>query len=363
MRFYTNVQMVGDNFLVRGYENGRHFMTKEKFYPTLFVPSNKKTKYQTLEGEYVESVQPGTVRECRDFIKKYEGVENFKIYGNTGYIYQYISKMYPEEEIKFDTNKIKITTIDIEVASENGFPDVESAAEEVLLITIQDYATKQIRTWGKGPFKNKQDNVIYKGFRTEYELLNDFINWWMVEENIPEVVTGWNSELYDMPYLVRRIERILGEKLMKRLSPWGLVTEREIFIAGRKNIAYDVGGITQLDYLNLYKKFTYKAQESYRLDYIASVELGQKKLDHSEFDTFKDFYTNGWQKFVEYNIKDVELVDRMEDKMKLIELAVTMAYDAKANYAGFFTGSYVGYDYLQLFEEKEYRYPSKGKIR
>jgi len=240
--------------------------------------------------------------------------------------------MYPEEEIKFDTSKIKIATLDIEVASENGFPDVESAAEEVLLITVQDYATKQIRTWGRGPFNNTQKNVIYKGFRTEYELLNDFINWWQIEENTPEVITGWNSELYDIPYLVRRIDRILGEKLMKRMSPWGLVTERETIIMGRKHISYDVGGVTQLDYLNLYKKFTYKAQESYRLDYIASVELGQKKLDHSEFDTFKDFYTNGWQKFVEYNIIDVELVDRMEDKMKLIELAITMAYDAKVNY-------------------------------
>jgi len=324
--------MVGDHFLVRGYENGRHFATREKFYPTLFVPSKKKTKYKTLEGEHVESIEPGTVRDCRDFIKKYDGVENFKIYGNDRYIYQYISEMYPEEEIKFDTSKVKISTIDIEVKSENGFPDVESAAEEVLLITVQDYTTKQIRTWGQGPFNNKQENVIYKGFRTEYELLNDFINWWMIEDNTPEVVTGWNSELYDMPYLVRRIERILGEKLMKRMSPWGLVTERETFIAGRKHISYDVGGVTQLDYLNLYKKFTYKAQESYRLDYIASVELGQKKLDHSEFDTFKDFYTNGWQKFVEYNIIDVELVDRMEDKMKLIELAITMAYDAKVNY-------------------------------
>jgi len=245
--------------------------------------------------------------------------------------------MYPEDEIKFDTNKIKISTIDIEVASENGFPDVESAAEEVLLITVQDYATKQIRTWGKGSFNNKQKNVIYKGFKTEYDLLIDFINWWMVEENCPEVVTGWNSEFYDMPYLVRRIDRVLGEKLMKRLSPWGLVTERETIISGRKQIYYDVGGITQLDYLTLYKKFTYKAQESYRLDYIASVELGQKKLDHSEFDTFKDFYTNGWQKFVEYNIIDVELVDRMEDKMKLIELAIVMAYDAKANYADVFS--------------------------
>ena len=337
MRFYTNVQMVGDHFLVRGYEDGKHFMTREKFNPTLFVPANKKTKYQTLNGEYVESVQPGSVRDCREFVKRYEGVENFKIYGNTGYIYQYISEMYPEEELKFDISKIKVTTLDIEVASENGFPDVESAAEEVLLITIQDYSSKKIRTWGQGPFKNQQKNVEYRSFSNEYDLLNDFINWWMIEDNTPEVVTGWNSELYDIPYLVRRLDRVLGEKLMKRISPWGLVTESEIYIAGRKNISYDVGGITQLDYLNLYKKFTYKAQESYRLDHIANVELGQKKLDHSEFETFKDFYTQGWQKFVEYNIIDVELVDRLEDKMKLIELAITMAYDAKANYADVFS--------------------------
>ena len=337
MKFYTNVQMVGDHFLVRGYENGKHFITREKFYPTLYIPSNKKTEYKTLSGEYVESIKPGYVRDCREFIKKYDGVENFKIYGNSGYIYQYISEMYPYDEIKFETSKIKIATIDIEVASENGFPDVESAAEEVLLITIQDYATKKIRTWGLGPFENNQKNVVYKSFDSERDLLNDFINWWMIEENTPEVITGWNSELYDMPYLVRRIDRILGEKTMKRLSPWGLVTERETYITGRKHISYDVGGITQLDYLNLYKKFTYKAQESYRLDYIASVELGQKKLDHSEFDTFKDFYTKGWQKFVEYNIIDVELVDRLEDKMKLIELAITMAYDAKVNYADVFS--------------------------
>jgi DNA polymerase elongation subunit (family B) len=329
--------MVGDHFLVRGYENGRHFMNREKFNPTLFVPSKKTTKYKTLDGEYVESINPGTVRECREFVKKYENVENFKIFGNTGYIYQYISDIYKEDEIKFDISKIKLTTLDIEVASENGFPDVANAAEEILLITIQDYTTKQIRTWGQGPFQNKQQNVIYKSFTNERDLLTDFINWWMIEENTPEVISGWNSELYDIPYLVRRLERVIGEKLMKRISPWGLITENEIYISGRKHISYDVGGIAQLDYLNLYKKFTYKAQESYRLDYIAEVELGQKKLDHSEFDTFKDFYTNGWQKFVEYNIIDVELVDKLEDKMKLIELAITMAYDAKVNYGDVFS--------------------------
>ena len=337
MNFYTNVQMVGDHFLVRGYENGRHFMTREKFSPTLFVPSKKPTKYKTLNGEYVEAVQPGSVRDCREFFKTYTGVENFKIYGNEKYIYQYISDKYPENEIKFDISKIKLTTIDIEVASENGFPDVENAAEEVLLITLQDYNTKQIRTWGLGPFDNKQPNVTYREFSDEHSLLNDFIHWWMIEENTPEVITGWNSELYDIPYIVRRLDRVLGEKLMKRMSPWGLVTERETVILGRKHISYDIGGMSQLDYIKLYKKFTYKAQESYRLDHIVSVELGQKKLDHSEFDTFKDFYTKGWQKFVEYNIIDVELVDRLEDKMKLIELALTMAYDGKVNYEDVFS--------------------------
>ncbi len=335
MRFYTNVQMVGDHFLVRGYENGEHFMIREKFSPTLFVPSKKQTKYQTLSGEYVEPIEPGSVRECRDFIKKYDGVEGFKIHGNDRYIYQYISDKYPEDQIIFDSDKVKLATIDIEVASENGFPDVESAAEEVLLITIQDYSTKQIHTWGLGKFQNNQANVRYRAFSTEYDLLNDFIHWWM--DNTPEVVTGWNSKLYDIPYIVRRLDRVLGEKLMKRMSPWGLVTEDETYISGRKYISYDIGGISQLDYLDLYKKFTYTNQESYRLDHIASVELGQKKLDHSEFDTFKDFYTNGWQKFVEYNIKDVELVDRLEDKMKLIELALTMAYDAKVNYEDVFS--------------------------
>lgn len=330
--------MVGDHFLVRGYENGKNFMTREKFYPTLFVPSKKNTQYQTLNGEYVDAVQPGTVRECRDFIKKYEGIDGFNISGNDRYIYQYISEIYPEDEVKFDISKIKVTTIDIEVASENGFPDVESSAEEVLLITLQDYNTKQINTWGLGKFDNQQSNVNYRSFDNEHDLLNAFIHWWMIEENTPEVITGWNSELYDIPYLVRRIDRILGEKLMKRMSPWGLVTESETYISGRKHISYDIGGISQLDYLKLYKWSPATSnQESYRLDHIATVELGQQKLDHSEFDTFKDFYTKGWQKFVEYNIKDVELVDRLEDKMKLIQLAITMAYDAKANYSDVFS--------------------------
>jgi len=330
MRYYTNVQMVGNDFLVRGYENGESFTSRESFQPTLFVPSKKKTKYKTLEGKHLQSIQPGTVRDCREFIKKHESIENFPIYGNRRYIYQYISEKYPEEEIKFDIRKMHIVTIDIEVQSERGFPSVEKCDEELLCITLENFATKRIITFGVGPFENNDSNVHYVECKDEFELVNMFMAYW--EKNPPEVVTGWNCQMYDIPYLAKRITRLLGDKRVKSLSPWGLVTNEEIFLHGRPHTVYDIGGITVLDYLDLYKKFTYKAQESYRLDYIGEVELGQKKLDHSEYDTFKDFYTKNWQKFVEYNIQDVKLVDALEEKMKLVELAITMAYDAKVNF-------------------------------
>ena len=330
MRFYTNVQVVGNNFLVRGYENGRSVIFKEEYSPTLFVKSNRETQYKTLEGEPVEAIQPGTVRDCREFYKKYEDVDGFKIYGNDRYVFQYISDKYPEDEIKFDIKKINLVTIDIEVKSEDGFPDPDSCSEELLTISIQDYATKKIHTWGRKPYNPTKDNVTYYHFENEVDMINSFLFYWT--QNTPEVVTGWNCRLYDIPYLCGRIDRIMGTKKMKLLSPWGIVTHEEIYVNGRPFNVYDIAGLTTLDYLDLYKKFTYTNQESYRLDHIAFVELGQKKLDHSEFDTFKDFYNGNWKKFVDYNIVDVELVDRLEDKLRLIELVITMAYDGKVNF-------------------------------
>ena len=334
MRYYTNVQMVGNDFLVRGYENGKSFTTREQYSPTLFVPSKKRTKYKTLDGKYVQSIKPGTVRECREFYRTHGEVEGFDIYGNNRYIYQYISDKYPEREIEFDISKIKLVTIDIEVKSEKGFPTVQACDEEMLCVTLQDYATKRILTFGVGPYHHNDPMVKYVQCNDEYDMLQHFIKFW--SHDPPEVVTGWNCQLYDIAYLAKRITKVLGEKACKKLSPWGLVTHEEIYLQGRAHTIYDIGGVTVLDYLDLYRKFTYKAQESYKLDYIGEVELGKKKLDHSEFDTFKDFYTKAWNKFVDYNIQDVRLVDALEEKMKLIELAVTMAYDAKVNFTDVF---------------------------
>ena len=215
MRFYTNTVVVGNDVLVRGYEDGRSVMFREKYQPTLFVKSKRDSKYHTLDGIPVEPIQPGTIRDCREFFKKYQDVEGFEIYGNERYVYQYISDKYPENEIKWDISKIKLVTMDIEVQAEQGFPDPESCAEEMLTISIQDYATKKIYTWGRKPYTPSQDNVTYFHFEEEIDMMNAFLGWW--KQNTPDVVTGWNVRLYDIPYLCGRISRIMGEKKMKLL--------------------------------------------------------------------------------------------------------------------------------------------------
>jgi len=352
MKFYTNVEQAGNRLLVRGYEGGSPFSYRVPFNPTLYVASKNYSDWKTLEGDCVEPLKLGSINDAKDFIKKYREVDDFDIYGNTRYLYQYIAEEHPEDEIKYDTSRIRIFNIDIETAAENGFPDIESADQEILAISIKDSYTGRIIVFGARPFDNKNSEVDYMHFRTEESMLNAFLGYW--NENYPDVITGWNVQFFDIPYIARRVTRILGEKAAKSLSPWKLISSREIYIKGRKQIAYDLPGISTLDYLELYRKFTYTNQESYRLDHICLVELGERKLDHSEYDTFKEFYEKNWQKFIEYNIHDVRLVDKLDDKMKLLDLAFTMAYDAKVNYEDVFSQvrMWDNYIYCELNKRK-----------
>ena len=345
---YTNVTLLGDAILCRGYENGSPISFKQIIKPVLFVPS-PKGEWKSLDGKQMAPVVQDGARRAREFIEKYKDVDGFEVHGYERFVYQWISENYPGQ-LRFNLQQMKIYTIDIEVACENGFPDTEACQEEMLLITIKDLSSGKFITWGT---REAKIDTEYRVFWTEQEMLADFHKWWV--ENTPDVVTGWNCNLYDIPYICRRIERVLGEKWQKSLSPWDKVNMREVYIKGRKNLAYNILGVSILDYLDLYQKFTYSNQESYRLDHIAFVELNQKKLDHSEFENFKEFYTNDWQKFVEYNIIDVELVDRLEHKMKLLELAVTMAYDAKVNFEDV-------YSQVRMWDTLIYNYLKDRKI-
>ena len=363
MKFYTNVEQAGNRLLVRGYEGGSPFSYRVPFNPTLYVASKNYSEWKTLEGDCVEPLSMGSINEAKDFIKKYKGVEEFPIYGNSRYLYQYLAEEHPEDEIKYDASKIRLFTIDIETAAENGFPNIETADQEILAISIKDSYTGRIVVFGARPFDNKHDDVDYMHFRTEESMLSAFLHYW--NENCPDVITGWNIQLFDIPYIANRISRVLGEKYTKMLSPWRLVSCREIYIRGRKQIAYDLPGISTLDYYDLYRKFTYSNQESYRLDHICLVELGARKLDHSEFDTFKEFYEGDWQKFIDYNIHDVRLVDQLDDKMKLIDLAYTMAYDAKVNFEDIFSQvkMWDNYIYCELNKRKIAIPPKKEALK
>ncbi|MEC9436543.1 MAG: DNA polymerase domain-containing protein [Thermoproteota archaeon] len=327
--FYTNLCLLGDQILYRGYEGGAPVQYRERSQPVLYlVPEaqSKPSKYKTLDGRNAFPKHCDGAREARDLLKQYENAAGLEVHGYERFVYQHIAQKFPDE-LDYDMSKMKIFTIDIEVACENGFPDVEACQEEMLCITIKDFNTKKIITWGT---REATSDHEYRVFWKEHEMLEDFIAWWV--ENTPDIITGWNCNLYDIPYICRRVQKILGDKWMKSLSPWKIIRDREIVIRGRKNLAYNLVGVNILDYLDLYQKFTYTKQESYRLDYIAHIELGDAKLDHSQYENFKDFYTSDWQKFIEYNIHDVDLVDQLEDKMKLIELCVAMAYDAKVNF-------------------------------
>jgi len=328
MSFYTNVQLVGDNIHYIGYEDGQRIQRKFKFSPTLFIVTNKQTKHRTLDGRYAKPVKFDSVREARQFVEKYKEVPNFEVHGYDRYLYQFISKEFPDE-VDYDFKRMNIMSLDIEVACENGFPNVRECAEEMLSITVQDYQTRKLKVFGTRPYKNTRDDVEFILCDGEEHLLRCFLDYWI--QNFPDILTGWNVDGYDVPYICGRLERLFGAKEMKLMSPWGIVKREEIEVKGREQIFYRMLGINVIDYLDLYKKFTYTNQESYRLDHIAFVELGQRKVDHNEFENFKDFYTKDWQKFIDYNIVDVELVSRLEEKMKLIELAVALAYDAKVN--------------------------------
>ena len=338
MKFYTNVQQWGNNLLVRGVnDDGQRVMQRYKdFSPTLFLKSQNPTQFKTIEGEYVEDFKPGSIKEARQFLEDYKDVSNFKVYGQTQFLYQWISdNFYEQEEIAFDTKQISVISLDIETETEYGFPNIQTANEGILLITIQDNLTKKLITWGTREYHGKNTEVQYRYFDSEAKMLKDFIAW--LNEFKPDVITGWNTRFFDIPYVVNRVERVLGEEQVRYISPWKIVKSGKMTVRGQEQQYYDIFGIAGIDYLELFRKYRGIGYESFALAHIANVELGSEKLDHSEYQNFKDFYTQDWTKFVDYNIRDVELVSQLEDKLGLIELQMTMAYDFRVNYEDVFS--------------------------
>ena len=331
MKFYTSVLPYHGKLLVRGVnEDGAHKKYRLNYEPSLFIPVQKESKYKTLDGRNLDKIKFGSIVEAKKWIQEYQGVTNFEYFGNTRYQYPYIADTF-SDKIDWDIKQIRILTIDIECESENGFPDPGLANEPLISITVRDNITKRILVFGMGNFVNDRPDVHYKKCATERDMVAKFAEFWT--QYNPDVVTGWNVKFFDIPYLMNRFKNLMGEEYISQFSPWGIVNEGTALGLGynRQEKYFDLLGIATLDYLDLYRKHTFVRRESYKLDYIGEVEVGENK-NENPYDTFKEFYSNDYQRFIEYNIQDVELVDKLEDKMKLIELHLTMAYEAKVNY-------------------------------
>jgi DNA polymerase elongation subunit (family B) len=340
MKFYTSINRFGNELLYRGYNNGRPEKYRVRFEPTLYLESKQETNYKSIFGQNLFPKSFDTMRDANDFAKMYKEVKDINVYGTTNYIHQFIAERYPND-IEFNIDDINIVNFDIEVASDDGFPEPKDAAHPIISITLKSSKTNIYYVWGLGEYDADKTeielygNVIkYEHCASEKELIAKFLHHWV--NDYPDVITGWNSRFFDIPYLVNRICVISSESLMKKLSPWNQVNEKVIKIRSFNNKVlqtYDIVGVQQSDYLELFRKFgySYGTQESYRLDHIGYVVLGERKLSYDEHGSLHTLYKEDHQKFIDYNIKDVQLVERIDKKMGLISLALTMAYKGGIN--------------------------------
>lgn len=328
--FYTNVSQYGNFMLYIGYDNdGNRVQKKVKYKPHLFVPAKSDTsKYRTLENKVVDRIDFDSLREAKDFVAKYEDIANFSIYGMPRWKYAFMSDIFPND-IDYKYELIRAMTIDIEVHLPRGGFDsfVETASEAITAITIR--VGDKIKAFG---YKEdySAEGVEYFYCRDEEEMLMIFLREY--EYIKPDVITGWNVEFFDMPYLINRIAKVFGMDHAQRISPWGILFKKSVEIYGRQQEAYNPLGVSILDYLQLYKKFTYKQQESYSLDYISQEELGEQKVDYSEYGNLDGLYEADFHKYMTYNIHDVNLVHKLDEKLQLLNLVYTLAYDIKINY-------------------------------
>ena len=247
---------------------------------------------------------------------------------------------------------------DIEVEVTDGFPDPKKAENKITSIAFNDPVTEEyfcyvLDTDDKlklGESRTKKDLDTIVSFYDEYDLLNAFFK--KYQEIQPTILTGWNIEFFDVTYLFNRTRQVLGQNIANTLSPIGIVEWSDF--AKR----YKIAGVSILDYLALYKKYTFSQRPSYRLDAIGEYEVGEKKVAYEG--TLNDLYENDLDKFVEYNIQDVRLVKKIDDKLDFIEIARGLAHLGHCSYEDVFMSSrYLEGAILVYLRKKEIVAPNK----
>lgn len=343
MKFYTNFCLLRNKIYVRGYDNGKQFFEQNDYSPFLFLP-NPDGNYVTLDGSKVKRIDFDSPREARDFAKKYADIENFEMHGFPGFDYVAISEWYPGK-IQYDPSVVRSFLLDIEVqvgadsygkpiqANRDEFPEPDLAKWPITAISVV-YDNKCI-CFGLGKFDTQKMTekyelpVVFKSYTNERDLLSSFMSFYNMMN--PDIISGWNIEGFDIPYMVNRYRNVFGEDYIKKFSPYGKISTRK-FVSkfGKEMETYLFEGIAILDYMLLYQKHTFTMQESYALNHIAFVELNETKLEYDG--NLFDLYLENPQLFFEYNCKDSMLVHRLDKKLGLLNLIMNVSYFAKINF-------------------------------
>jgi len=331
---FRNVAYIPKDQLIRLFtwdESGKRISYDTTFEPYIYVETNGESDISSIFDTKLKKKKFKNQAERGRYLKDNSIT---RVFENLNVQQQFLIDNFWEknESDNFTKHSLKVLFIDIETYSPDTFPSPSNPEHPINVITAYDSLRKTFITWGLKDYASKQNNATYYKCRTEKELLEKFLNYFV--SDYPDILSGWNSEFFDVPYIINRITKILGEDNTKRLSPVGNlrpVTFMGKF--GKEQVHWHIEGVSCVDYLDIYKRFCPVLRESYKLDAIGEVELGENKIDYGDTDlaTLAD---ENWELFIDYNIQDVNLLVRLEEKLQYLKLLRMIAYAGLTTFEG-----------------------------
>ena len=319
-------------FLRTWTEDGQRIDTEIPFRPYLYL---EKDGAEDAVSIFKTSLMKKSFKNTIDRRKFVDNTANKRIFHNLGPEQQFLIDMYKDQngDPNFSQFPLKVFLLDIEVDTtvEAGFPAPERAAVPINLITIYDTLTKSTHTWGlKEQYVPTLPDCIYHRCKDEQDLILQFVDFW--KSDYPDIASGWNSSGFDFPYIINRFIKIFGDDFVKQLSPVGNVRGRKVFTdMGKEVTIWSISGVSLIDYMDLYKAFSPGEKESFSLNYIAEIELGEGKIAYNAV-SLGELAQTDWKLFVDYNIQDVHLLVKLEEKLKFLEIARMIAYKGCTNF-------------------------------
>ena len=306
--------------------------TEIPFRPYLYL---EKEDAEDAVSIFKTSLLKKTFRNSIDRKKFVDNSSNKRIFHNLGPEQQFLIDMYKDQngDPKFSQFPLKVFLLDIEVDTtvDSSFPTPEKAAVPINLITVYDTLTKATHTWGlKEHYTPTLPDCIYHRCKNEQDLILQFVDFW--KSDYPDIASGWNSMGFDFPYIINRFMKIFGEDFVNQLSPVGVVRGRKVFTdMGKEVTIWSIKGVSLIDYMDLYKTFSPGEKESFSLNYISELELGEGKIAYNAV-SLGELAQTDWKLFVDYNIQDVHLLVKLEEKLKFLEIARMIAYKGCTNF-------------------------------